>query len=120
MWLVLWTLNPHWCYDQMEVLYHFFHRNLEELLKCIFRSLLVMFWCFEMTRFEILMPVCFSSFAISVEGLSKIIINTGQDIFIEGCDEDNPYVAKVTRLYGDGESYSHKLGFGSANQGPDM
>uniref|UniRef100_A0A669F1D4 Origin recognition complex subunit 1 n=1 Tax=Oreochromis niloticus TaxID=8128 RepID=A0A669F1D4_ORENI len=85
----------------MEVLYHFFHRNLEELLKCIFRSLLVMFWCFEMTRFEILMPVCFSSFAISVEGLSKIIINTGQDIFIEGCDEDNPYVAKVTRLYGD-------------------
>uniref|UniRef100_A0A669ELB0 Origin recognition complex subunit 1 n=1 Tax=Oreochromis niloticus TaxID=8128 RepID=A0A669ELB0_ORENI len=87
----------------MEVLYHFFHRNLEELLKCIFRSLLVMFWCFEMTRFEILMPVCFSSFAISVEGLSKIIINTGQDIFIEGCDEDNPYVAKVTRLYENGQ-----------------
>ncbi|CAI5636849.1 unnamed protein product [Oreochromis niloticus] len=43
----------------------------------------------------------YDSFAISVEGLSKIIINTGQDIFIEGCDEDNPYVAKVTRLYGD-------------------
>lgn len=54
MWLVLWTLNPHWCYDQMEVLYPSFHRNLEELLKCIFRSLLVMFWCFEMTRLEIL------------------------------------------------------------------
>uniref|UniRef100_A0AAX7UZ65 Origin recognition complex subunit 1 n=1 Tax=Astatotilapia calliptera TaxID=8154 RepID=A0AAX7UZ65_ASTCA len=31
-------------------------------------------------------------------------------ILIEGYDEDNPYVAKVTRLYGDGESYSHKLG----------
>lgn len=64
--------------------------------------------------------VCFSSFAISVEGLSKIIINTGQHILIEGYDEDNPYVAKVTRLYGDGESYSHKLGAGSANQRPDV
>uniref|UniRef100_A0AAX7VG23 Origin recognition complex subunit 1 n=1 Tax=Astatotilapia calliptera TaxID=8154 RepID=A0AAX7VG23_ASTCA len=43
----------------------------------------------------------YDSFAISVEGLSKIIINTGQHILIEGYDEDNPYVAKVTRLYGD-------------------
>ncbi|KAL3976917.1 guanylate cyclase soluble subunit alpha [Sarotherodon galilaeus] len=43
----------------------------------------------------------YDSFAISVEGLSKIIINTGQHILIEGNDEDNPYVAKVTRLYGD-------------------
>uniref|UniRef100_A0AAX7VFB3 Origin recognition complex subunit 1 n=1 Tax=Astatotilapia calliptera TaxID=8154 RepID=A0AAX7VFB3_ASTCA len=47
---------------------------------------------------------------IGRSGLSKIIINTGQHILIEGYDEDNPYVAKVTRLYGDGESYSHKLG----------
>uniref|UniRef100_A0A3Q4GEH5 Origin recognition complex subunit 1 n=1 Tax=Neolamprologus brichardi TaxID=32507 RepID=A0A3Q4GEH5_NEOBR len=37
----------------------------------------------------------YDSFAISVEGLSKIIINTGQHILIEGYDEDNPYVAKM-------------------------
>ncbi|XP_028259838.1 origin recognition complex subunit 1-like isoform X1 [Parambassis ranga] len=39
---------------------------------------------------------------ISVEGLPrKTIISTGQHILIEGDDEDNPYVAKVVRLYGD-------------------
>lgn len=50
---------------------------------------------------------CVSSLAISVEGLPRTtIIRTGQHIFIEGEDEDNPYVAKVIRLFGDGESRS--------------
>uniref|UniRef100_A0A8C9XI48 Origin recognition complex subunit 1 n=1 Tax=Sander lucioperca TaxID=283035 RepID=A0A8C9XI48_SANLU len=44
----------------------------------------------------------YGSLAISVEGLPKTtVINTGQHILIEGEDEDNPYVAKVIRLYGD-------------------
>ncbi|XP_006803708.1 origin recognition complex subunit 1 [Neolamprologus brichardi] len=41
----------------------------------------------------------YDSFAISVEGLSKIIINTGQHILIEGYDEDNPYVAKTLTFF---------------------
>lgn len=56
------------------------------------------------------MKVCFllccasSSLSISVEGLPRTtIINTGQHILIEGDDEDNPYVARVVRLFGDGE-----------------
>lgn len=49
--------------------------------------------------------LCVSSLAISVEGLPRTtIINVGQHILIEGDDEDNPYVAKVIRLFGDGES----------------
>ncbi|XP_051231553.1 origin recognition complex subunit 1 isoform X2 [Dicentrarchus labrax] len=44
----------------------------------------------------------YRSLAISVEGLPRTtVINTGQHIFIEGEDEDNPYVAKVVRLLGD-------------------
>ncbi|XP_060890620.1 origin recognition complex subunit 1 isoform X2 [Labrus mixtus] len=44
----------------------------------------------------------YNSLAISVEGLPRItIINIGQHILIEGEDEDNPYVAKVVRLFGD-------------------
>ncbi|XP_038570898.1 origin recognition complex subunit 1 isoform X1 [Micropterus salmoides] len=44
----------------------------------------------------------YRSLAISVEGLPRTtVINTGQHILIEGEDEDNPYVAKVIRLFGD-------------------
>ncbi|KAK2835024.1 hypothetical protein Q5P01_015508 [Channa striata] len=44
----------------------------------------------------------YGSLAINVEGLPRTtIINTGQHILIEGEDEDNPYVAKVVRLFGD-------------------
>lgn len=40
-----------------------------------------------------------------MEGLPRTtVINTGQHILIEGEDEENPYVAKVIRLFGDGES----------------
>uniref|UniRef100_A0A671VSN0 Origin recognition complex subunit 1 n=1 Tax=Sparus aurata TaxID=8175 RepID=A0A671VSN0_SPAAU len=43
--------------------------------------------------------------AISVEGLPRTtVIKTGQHILIEGDDEDNPYVAKVVKLFSDGES----------------
>uniref|UniRef100_A0A3Q0QWB9 Origin recognition complex subunit 1 n=1 Tax=Amphilophus citrinellus TaxID=61819 RepID=A0A3Q0QWB9_AMPCI len=44
----------------------------------------------------------YSSIAISGEGLLRTtVISTGQHILIEGYDEDNPYVAKVIRLFGD-------------------
>ncbi|XP_069378782.1 origin recognition complex subunit 1 [Paralichthys olivaceus] len=44
----------------------------------------------------------FGSLSISVDGLPRTtIINAGQHILIEGDDEDNPYVAKVVRLFGD-------------------
>ncbi|XP_008280087.1 origin recognition complex subunit 1 [Stegastes partitus] len=44
----------------------------------------------------------YGSLAISVEGLPRTtIIIPGQHILIEGDDEDNPYVAKVVRLFGD-------------------
>ena len=50
-------------------------------------------------------PCCLSSLSISVDGVPRTtIINAGQHILIEGEDEDNPYVAKVVRLFGDGES----------------
>uniref|UniRef100_A0A8D3D0M3 Origin recognition complex subunit 1 n=1 Tax=Scophthalmus maximus TaxID=52904 RepID=A0A8D3D0M3_SCOMX len=43
-----------------------------------------------------------SSLVISVDGLPRTtVINAGQHILIEGEDEDNPYVAKVIRLFGD-------------------
>ncbi|XP_029285938.1 origin recognition complex subunit 1 isoform X2 [Cottoperca gobio] len=44
----------------------------------------------------------YGSLDISVEGLPRItVIKTGEHILIEGDDEDNPYVAKVIRLFGD-------------------
>ncbi|XP_019738192.1 origin recognition complex subunit 1 isoform X1 [Hippocampus comes] len=44
----------------------------------------------------------YGSLIISVEGLPRRnIINTGHCILIEGEDEDNPYVAKVIKLFGD-------------------
>uniref|UniRef100_A0A7N6BYB2 Origin recognition complex subunit 1 n=1 Tax=Anabas testudineus TaxID=64144 RepID=A0A7N6BYB2_ANATE len=44
----------------------------------------------------------YRSLEISVEGLPRTtVITTGQHILIEGDDEDNPYVAKVIRLFGD-------------------
>ncbi|XP_034559175.1 origin recognition complex subunit 1 isoform X2 [Notolabrus celidotus] len=44
----------------------------------------------------------YNSLAISVEGLPRTtVINIGQHILIESEDEDNPYVAKVIRLFGD-------------------
>lgn len=40
--------------------------------------------------------------AISVEGLPRTtVINIGQHILIEGEDEDNPFVAKVVKLFGE-------------------
>uniref|UniRef100_A0A3B4XS75 Origin recognition complex subunit 1 n=1 Tax=Seriola lalandi dorsalis TaxID=1841481 RepID=A0A3B4XS75_SERLL len=46
--------------------------------------------------------LCLSSLAISVEGLPRVtVISAGQHILIEGEDEDNPYVARVVRLFGD-------------------
>lgn len=40
-----------------------------------------------------------------MEGLPRTtVIKTGQHILIEGDDEDNPYVAKVVKLFSDGES----------------
>lgn len=42
-----------------------------------------------------------------MEGLPRTtVITTGQHILIEGDDEDNPYVARVVKLFGDGESRS--------------
>ncbi|XP_041863289.1 LOW QUALITY PROTEIN: origin recognition complex subunit 1 [Melanotaenia boesemani] len=44
----------------------------------------------------------YDSLAISVEGLPRTtVIKAGQHILIEGDDDDNPYVAKVVRLFGD-------------------
>lgn len=44
------------------------------------------------------------SMAISVDGLPRTTtICTGQHILIEGDDDDHPYVARVLRLFGDGE-----------------
>lgn len=46
-----------------------------------------------------------------MEGLPRTtVISTGQHILIEGDDEDNPYVARVLRLFGDGEDHSVLLG----------
>uniref|UniRef100_A0AAQ4PM89 Origin recognition complex subunit 1 n=1 Tax=Gasterosteus aculeatus aculeatus TaxID=481459 RepID=A0AAQ4PM89_GASAC len=42
------------------------------------------------------------TYEYGVEGLPRItVIKIGQHILIEGEDEDNPYVAKVIRLFGD-------------------
>lgn len=42
--------------------------------------------------------------AISVDGLpGATVISTGQHILIESDDDDSPYVARVARLFGDGE-----------------
>lgn len=42
-----------------------------------------------------------------MEGLPRTtVISTGQHILIEGDDEDQPYVARVVKLFGDGESRS--------------
>nr|XP_057929389.1 origin recognition complex subunit 1 [Doryrhamphus excisus] len=44
----------------------------------------------------------YRSLVISVEGLPRpTVITVGQHILIEGEDEDNPYVAKVVKLFGD-------------------
>ncbi|XP_041791492.1 origin recognition complex subunit 1 [Chelmon rostratus] len=44
----------------------------------------------------------YRSLAIRVEGLPRTtVITTGQHILIEGDDEDNPYVARVVKLFGD-------------------
>ncbi|KAM8875341.1 origin recognition complex subunit 1 [Spinachia spinachia] len=51
----------------------------------------------------------YGSLAISVEGLPRItVIKIGQHILIEGEDEDNPYVAKVIRLFGDNSGKQKK------------
>uniref|UniRef100_A0AAQ5Y722 Origin recognition complex subunit 1 n=1 Tax=Amphiprion ocellaris TaxID=80972 RepID=A0AAQ5Y722_AMPOC len=53
--------------------------------------------------------LCVSSLVISVEGLPRpTIIIPEQHILIEGDDEDNPYVAKVIRLFGDGDGEQMK------------
>lgn len=49
--------------------------------------------------------LCFSSLVISMEGVpGTMVIQPGQHILIEGEDDDNPYVARVLQLFGDGES----------------
>lgn len=43
--------------------------------------------------------------AIRVEGLPRTtVIRRGDHILIEGDNDDCPYVARVLRLFGDGES----------------
>ncbi|XP_033996879.1 origin recognition complex subunit 1 isoform X1 [Trematomus bernacchii] len=52
----------------------------------------------------------YASLDISVEGLPRVtVIKTGQHILIEGDNEDNPYVAKVIRLYGDENGKQKKV-----------
>ncbi|XP_028300106.1 origin recognition complex subunit 1 isoform X2 [Gouania willdenowi] len=44
----------------------------------------------------------YSRLSIRVEGLpSSTLINTGQHVLIEGDDQENPYVAKVLRMFSD-------------------
>ncbi|XP_077574053.1 origin recognition complex subunit 1 [Stigmatopora nigra] len=51
----------------------------------------------------------YGSLVITVDGLPRPhIINTGHYILIEGEDEDNPYVAKVTKLFGDESGHQKK------------
>ncbi|XP_077450878.1 origin recognition complex subunit 1 isoform X2 [Stigmatopora argus] len=51
----------------------------------------------------------YGSLVITVDGLPRPhIINTGHCILIEGEDEDNPYVAKVTKLFGDESGHQKK------------
>ncbi|KAG7217549.1 hypothetical protein INR49_021385 [Caranx melampygus] len=60
-------------------------------------------WRGEPLRFNRKLKTCdYSSLAIRVEGLPRVtLISAGQHILIEGEDEDNPYVARVVRLFGD-------------------
>lgn len=60
-------------------------------------------WCGQPLSFNRkLKTYDYGSLVISVEGLPRAtIINPEQHILIEGDDEDNPYVAKVIRLFGD-------------------
>ncbi|TNM87747.1 hypothetical protein fugu_005968 [Takifugu bimaculatus] len=60
-------------------------------------------WCGEPLKFDRKLKTYeYRSLAIRVEGLPRTtVISTGQHILIEGDDEDNPYVAKVLRLFGD-------------------
>uniref|UniRef100_A0A4W6CZY3 Origin recognition complex subunit 1 n=1 Tax=Lates calcarifer TaxID=8187 RepID=A0A4W6CZY3_LATCA len=60
-------------------------------------------WRGEPLSFNRKLKTCeYSSLSISVEGLPRTtVISTGQHILIEGEDEDNPYVARVIRLFGD-------------------
>ncbi|XP_070688446.1 origin recognition complex subunit 1 [Pempheris klunzingeri] len=66
-------------------------------------------WIGSPSGFNRKLKTCeYDSLAISVEGLPRTtVISTGQHILIEGEDEDNPYVAKVIKLFGD-ESGSQK------------
>ncbi|XP_076015516.1 origin recognition complex subunit 1 [Genypterus blacodes] len=51
----------------------------------------------------------YDSLLISAEGLPRTtVIRTGQHIFIEGEDEENPYVARVTKLFGDESGHQKK------------
>uniref|UniRef100_A0A3P9LMR6 Origin recognition complex subunit 1 n=1 Tax=Oryzias latipes TaxID=8090 RepID=A0A3P9LMR6_ORYLA len=51
----------------------------------------------------------YGSLVISMEGVpGTMVIQPGQHILIEGEDDDNPYVARVLQLFGDGESLEQK------------
>ncbi|KAM9358455.1 origin recognition complex subunit 1 [Symphorus nematophorus] len=60
-------------------------------------------WCGEPVKFNRKLKTYeYQSLSIRVEGLPRTtVISTGQHILIEGEDEDNPYVAKVIKLFGD-------------------
>uniref|UniRef100_A0A4W6BYH8 Origin recognition complex subunit 1 n=1 Tax=Lates calcarifer TaxID=8187 RepID=A0A4W6BYH8_LATCA len=62
-------------------------------------------WRGEPLSFNRKLKTCeYSSLSISVEGLPRTtVISTGQHILIEGEDEDNPYVARVIRLFESGK-----------------
>ncbi|KAK1897588.1 Origin recognition complex subunit 1 [Dissostichus eleginoides] len=68
-------------------------------------------WRGEPISFNRKLKTCeYASLDISVEGLPRVtVIKTGQHILIEGEDEDNPYVAKVIRLYGDENGKQKKV-----------
>uniref|UniRef100_A0A8C7ZH27 Origin recognition complex subunit 1 n=1 Tax=Oryzias sinensis TaxID=183150 RepID=A0A8C7ZH27_9TELE len=52
----------------------------------------------------------YGSLVISIEGVpGTMVIQPGQHILIEGEDDDNPYVARVLQLFGDGESLKKAL-----------
>uniref|UniRef100_A0A8C7ZG42 Origin recognition complex subunit 1 n=1 Tax=Oryzias sinensis TaxID=183150 RepID=A0A8C7ZG42_9TELE len=51
----------------------------------------------------------YGSLVISIEGVpGTMVIQPGQHILIEGEDDDNPYVARVLQLFGDGESLNQE------------
>uniref|UniRef100_A0A672YQP1 Origin recognition complex subunit 1 n=1 Tax=Sphaeramia orbicularis TaxID=375764 RepID=A0A672YQP1_9TELE len=55
--------------------------------------------------------LCFhgSALSISVDSVPQVtVISAGQNILIEGEDEDQPYVAKVLKLMGDGDGQQKK------------